>query len=154
MFRPIPAIITFPSERVLVLYQIYPDVTMVRSYHHWLWLLLLLRDVIAGGRGGSIMGVLCWLHPKPAQHPHYIPPPPTPKPRLLTFRHLTTPIVVGRTANLQSCILYIYSTNIGTEYFKHGIHSPFFCLQNAVCFIILTYLVPVLFTFCIFIQQI
>ena len=23
-------------------------------------------------------------------------------------------------------ILYIYSTNIGTEYFKHGIYSPFF----------------------------
>ena len=44
-------------------------------------------------------------------------------------------------------ILYIYSTNIGTEYFKHGIYSPFFFpLQNAVCFIILTYLVPVLFT--------
>jgi len=51
-------------------------------------------------------------------------------------------------------ILYIYSTNIGTEYFKHGIYSPFFPLQNAVCFIILTYLVPVLFTVCIFIQQI
>jgi len=32
------------------------------------------------------------------------------------------------------CILYIYSTNIGTEYFKHGIHSPFFSLQNAVFF--------------------
>ena len=30
------------------------------------------------------------------------------------------------TANLQSCILYIYSTNICTEYFKHGIYSPFF----------------------------
>ena len=45
------------------------------------------------------------------------------------------------------CILYIYSTNIGTEYFKHGIYSPFFSLQNAVCFIILTYLVPVLLTF-------
>ena len=30
----------------------------------------------------------------------------------------------------------------------------FFLLQNAVCFIILTYLVPVLFTFYIFIQQI
>ena len=44
-------------------------------------------------------------------------------------------------------ILYIYSTNIGTEYFKHGIYSPFFSLQNAVCFIILTYLFPVLFTF-------
>jgi len=55
----------------------------------------------------------------------------------------------GRTAPLNSkrCILYIYSTNIRTEYFKLGIHSPFFSLQNAVCFIILTYLVPVLFTF-------
>jgi len=54
-----------------------------------------------------------------------------------------------RTAPLTSkrCILYIYSTNIGTEYFKHGIYSPFLPLQNAVCFIILTYLVPVLFTF-------
>jgi len=56
----------------------------------------------------------------------------------------------GPTAPLTSkrCILYIYSTNTGTEYFKHGIYSPFFfSLQNAVCFIILTYLVPVLFTF-------
>jgi len=54
-----------------------------------------------------------------------------------------------RTAPLNSkrCILYIYSTNIGTEYFKHGIYSPSFSLQSAVCFIILTYLVPVLFTF-------
>jgi len=55
----------------------------------------------------------------------------------------------GRTAPLTSkrCILYIYSTNTGTEYFKHAIHSPFFPLQNAVCFINLTHLVPVLFTF-------
>jgi len=55
----------------------------------------------------------------------------------------------GRTALLifKRCILYIYSTNIGTEYFKHGIYSLFFPLQNAVCFIILMYLVPVLFTF-------
>ena len=55
----------------------------------------------------------------------------------------------GRTAPLTSkrCILYIYSTHIGTEYFKRGIYSPFFPLQNAVCFINLTYLVPVLFTF-------
>ena len=44
-------------------------------------------------------------------------------------------------------ILYIYSTNIGTEYFKHVVYSQFFPLQNAVCFIILTYLVPVLFIF-------
>ena len=55
----------------------------------------------------------------------------------------------GHTTPLTSkgCILYIYSTNIGTEYFKHGLYSPFFPLQNAVCFIILTYLVPALFTF-------
>jgi len=56
----------------------------------------------------------------------------------------------GRTAplNSKSCILYIYSTNIGTEYLKNGIYSPFFFpFQNSVCFIILTYLVPVLFTF-------
>jgi len=54
----------------------------------------------------------------------------------------------GRSATLTSkiCILYIYSTDTGTEYFKHGIHGPFFPIQNAVCFIILTYSVPVLFT--------
>jgi len=44
-------------------------------------------------------------------------------------------------------ILYIYSTNAGTEYFKHGINCPLFSHQNAVCFIILTYFVPVVFTF-------
>ena len=34
----------------------------------------------------------------------------------------------GRTAPLTSkrCILYIYSTNIGTEYFKHCIYSSFY----------------------------
>jgi hypothetical protein len=34
----------------------------------------------------------------------------------------------GRTAPLTSkrCILYIYSTYIGAEYFKHGIYSSFF----------------------------
>ena len=55
----------------------------------------------------------------------------------------------GRTAPLTSkrCSLYIYSTNIVTEYFKRGIYHRFFPLQNAVCFIILKYLVPVLFTF-------
>jgi hypothetical protein len=37
-----------------------------------------------------------------------------------------------RTVNLQSSILYIYSTNIVTEYFKHVVYSPFFPLQNAV----------------------
>jgi predicted membrane protein len=55
----------------------------------------------------------------------------------------------GRTAPLTSrlCILYIYSTNIRTEYFKHAALSPFFHLQNAVYFIMLVFLVPVLFTF-------
>jgi len=55
----------------------------------------------------------------------------------------------GRTAPLTTkrCILYIYSTNISTEYFKHGIYSPSFSLHNAVSFILLTHLVPVLFIF-------
>jgi len=37
----------------------------------------------------------------------------------------------GRTAPVasQRCILYIYSTNTGTEYFKHGIYSPFLSLS-------------------------
>ena len=35
---------------------------------------------------------------------------------------------MGRTAPLTSerYILYIYSTNISTEYFKHALYSPFF----------------------------
>jgi hypothetical protein len=37
---------------------------------------------------------------------------------------------MGSTAPLTSkhCILYIYSTNIGTEYFKHALYSPVFFL--------------------------
>jgi len=37
----------------------------------------------------------------------------------------------GRIAPLTSkrCILYIYSTNIGTEYFIHGIYSQFFLFK-------------------------
>ena len=58
-------------------------------------------------------------------------------------------LYICRTAPLTSkrCILYIYSTNTVIVYFKHGIYFPFFSLQNAVCFIILTYLVPVYFIF-------
>ena len=35
---------------------------------------------------------------------------------------------MGRTTPLTSkrCILYIYSTNVDTEYFKHALYSPFF----------------------------
>jgi len=55
----------------------------------------------------------------------------------------------GRTAPLTSKVaFYIFIQRIyDTEYFKHGVYSPSFPLQNTVCFIILTYLVPVLFTF-------
>ena len=58
-------------------------------------------------------------------------------------------LYMSRTSPLTSkrCISYIYSTNVGTEYFKHVLYSPFFSLQNAVCFIMLTCLVPVLFIF-------
>ena len=42
----------------------------------------------------------------------------------------------GRTAPLTSkrCILYIYSTNIGTEYFKRGIYSPYFSSSKCSLF--------------------
>ena len=63
----------------------------------------------------------------------------------MLFNPLTpNDLYMSRTAPLTSkrCILYIYSTNIGTEYFKHALYSPFFSLQNAVCFIMLTCLVP------------
>ena len=52
-----------------------------------------------------------------------------------------------RTANLQMLHFVYYSTNIRPEYFKHAAHSPFSSLQNAVYFIMLPFLVPVLFTF-------
>ena len=58
-------------------------------------------------------------------------------------------IYVCRTAQLTSrrCILNIYATNTLTEYFKHAAHSPFFSLQDAVYFIMLSFLVPEIFTF-------
>ena len=55
--------------------------------------------------------------------------------------------ITYRSANLQNLHLNIYSTNTLTEYFKHAAHSLFFSLQNAVCFIMLPFLVNVLFTF-------
>ena len=71
--------------------------------------------------------------------------------RVYLFNPLTpNDLYMSRTAPLTSkrSILYIYSTNVGTEYFKHALYAPFFfSLQNAVCFIMLTCLVPVLFTF-------
>jgi hypothetical protein len=64
---------------------------------------------------------------------------------------LLTPndVYICRTAPLTSrrYVLYILSINIRTVYFKHAALSPFFSLQNADCFIVLPFLVPVLFTF-------
>ena len=55
----------------------------------------------------------------------------------MTIRQFLNPLTPkdpysGRTAPLNSkrCILYIYSTNTGIEYFKHHIYCPFFSLQN------------------------
>ena len=43
---------------------------------------------------------------------------------------------MGRTTPLTSkrCILYVYSTNIGTEYFKHALYSPFFSSSKCSLF--------------------
>ena len=66
-----------------------------------------------------------------------------------THTHIYIYIYICRTAPLTSrcSIMYIYSTNIRTEYFKHAAHSLFFPLQNVVYFVMLPFLVPVLFTF-------
>ena len=58
----------------------------------------------------------------------------------------------GRTAPLTSkrCILYIYSTNIGTKYFKHGIYSPFFSSSKCSLFhnfnVFGSYIIHILYT--------
>jgi len=44
------------------------------------------------------------------------------------YRGLTAPLTFKR------CILYIYSTNICTEYFKHGIYSSFFSSSKCSLF--------------------
>jgi predicted membrane protein len=67
--------------------------------------------------------------------------------RLLTVSRLMTSICRTATLTSRRFILYIYSTNIRIEYFKHAAHFPFFPLQSAVYFIMLPFLVPVLFTF-------
>ena len=55
----------------------------------------------------------------------------------------------GRTAPLTSKVeLYIFIQKIKVLSILNMVYAlRFFSLQNAVCFIILTYLVPVLFTF-------
>ena len=45
-------------------------------------------------------------------------------------------LYMSRTAPLTSkrCILYIYSTNVRTEYFKHALYSPFFFFSKCSLF--------------------
>jgi hypothetical protein len=60
----------------------------------------------------------------------------------------------GRTAPLTSkpFILYIYLTNISTEYFKHGTHSPFFFSSKRSLFhnsnIFVSCIIHILYTGC------
>ena len=72
---------------------------------------------------------------------------------------------MGRTAPLISkrCILYIYSTNIGTEYIKHALYSPFFfsskysLFHNSNLFgfsIIIIIIIHILYTGCAEIKKI
>ena len=65
----------------------------------------------------------------------------------LTIWCLTATLVVVQHCKPTDAAFFIYSTDIHTEYFKHAAYSPFFPLQNAVYFIMLPFLVPVLFTF-------
>ena len=66
----------------------------------------------------------------------------------------------GRTAPLTSkcCILYIYSTHIGTEYFEHGIYSPFFFSSKCSLFhnsnIFGSWIIHILYTGCAKIKKI
>jgi hypothetical protein len=45
------------------------------------------------------------------------------------------------------CIFWYMIILIHTKYFKHAAYSPFSSLQDAVYFIMLPFLVPVIFTF-------
>jgi len=67
----------------------------------------------------------------------------------VSFNLLTSNVnYSGRTAPLTSKVaFYIFIQQIFVLNILNMVYTPFFSLQNAVCFIILTYLVPVLFTF-------
>jgi len=58
----------------------------------------------------------------------------------LTFKNRASHIQDGRTATLQMLhFIYIFSTKVSTEYFKHAAHSPLFSskcrlFHNAIFF--------------------
>jgi len=74
--------------------------------------------------------------------------------------NLLTPNDDGRTAPLTSkhCILYIYSTNIGTEYFKRGIYCPFFSSSKCSLFhnsnVFGSWIIHILYTGCVKLKKI
>ena len=66
----------------------------------------------------------------------------------LTLRRLATAIVVVPHRKPLNIIFYIFIQQIWVLHILNMVFTlRFFSLQNAVCFIILTHLVPVLFTF-------
>ena len=72
-----------------------------------------------------------------------------------TFNRLTpNDPYMGRTAPLTSkrCILYICLTNVGTEYFKHALYSPFFSSSKCSLFhnvnLFGSYIIHILYTGC------
>jgi hypothetical protein len=90
---------------------------------------------IGHGHLGNVFG--CFF--KLFCHPEYDIP--------LTFKNLASYLEDGRISALQMLhFIYIFSTNISIEYFKHVAHSPFFSLRCRL-FNNATFLVPVLFTF-------
>jgi hypothetical protein len=72
----------------------------------------------------------------------------------LTFKNRTSYIQDGRTASLQMLhFIYIFSTNISIEYFKHAAHSPFFSskcrlFHNATFFFFCSCIIHILHTEC------
>jgi hypothetical protein len=69
---------------------------------------------------------------------------------MLTFRNRAFYIRIGRprSATIQMLqFIYIFSTNISTEYFKYAAHSPFFSSKCLLFHNGTFFLVPVLFTF-------
>ena len=136
--------ITSPEES----YRVWCVLSVISYTRRW-------RDIgplgLSSHGGGNIYNcnIYCFIYLFTSVHPISLALPTVVVSSPLTFSRLMTYIYICRTAPLTSrcCILYIYSTNICTEYFKHAAHSPFFPLQNAVYFIRLPFLALVLFTF-------
>ena len=83
------------------------------------------------------------------------------KPAIANFNRLTpNDLYISRTTPLTSkcCILYIYSTNVGTEYFKHALYSPFFFSSKCSLFhnanFFGSYIIHILYTECAEVKKI